>query len=213
MKMLSPMRAGRAGAGRRHAAGRRADAGPERRRLDRPVRRAAADGASQGWRCAEEALRHALADAEKCFRGAAPPRHREEKWQTPCASMMLAAAHDAEGLEFLWFGIALRWSLKSGVHSQSIGETIESAPRKRSARARSRREKNLPAAGRAPAGNSSASCAPPAIASIAAVIGCSVPMRAPPPMSRAGCVKVAPGALLLLASRWLSGAGERLWRL
>ena len=41
-----------AGAGWRHAAGSIAAAGPQRRGLDRAIRRAAADGASEGWRCA-----------------------------------------------------------------------------------------------------------------------------------------------------------------
>src|ERR1700739_3691262 len=47
-------------------------------------------------------LRFALADTEKTF--TALRRHPvQEKWQTPCASMMLAAEVD-EGMEFLWFG-------------------------------------------------------------------------------------------------------------
>jgi serine/threonine protein phosphatase PrpC len=51
---------------------------------------------------ARKALRAALADSQKSFEALRrmPP---EEKWQTPCASMMLAVRGEA-GLEFLWFG-------------------------------------------------------------------------------------------------------------
>lgn len=49
-----------------------------------------------------KALRGALADAEKSF-NALRLRDQEDVWQTPAASMMLAAETD-EGVEFLWFG-------------------------------------------------------------------------------------------------------------
>jgi serine/threonine protein phosphatase PrpC len=48
------------------------------------------------------ALSHALEDAEKSFQ--ALSRHPiREKWQTPCASLILAAEAEG-GLECLWFG-------------------------------------------------------------------------------------------------------------
>lgn len=52
----------------------------------------------------DQALKHALQDAEKSFEGLrrAPMR---EKWQTPCASLMLVVEPGREGeIEFLWFG-------------------------------------------------------------------------------------------------------------
>ena len=51
---------------------------------------------------ARKALRSALVDAQKSFEALRrmPP---QDVWQTPCASMMLAAQGD-DGLEFLWFG-------------------------------------------------------------------------------------------------------------
>lgn len=49
-----------------------------------------------------DALAHALADAEKSF-SALSRRAIREKWELPCASMILAAESDA-GLECLWFG-------------------------------------------------------------------------------------------------------------
>jgi hypothetical protein len=50
----------------------------------------------------KDALAHTLADAAKSFE--ALRRHPvREKWQTPCASLMLAVENPA-GLECLWFG-------------------------------------------------------------------------------------------------------------
>jgi len=51
---------------------------------------------------ARKALRAALADSQKSFE-ALRRRPPEEKWQTPCASMMLAVRGET-GVEFLWFG-------------------------------------------------------------------------------------------------------------
>jgi len=68
-----------------------------------------------------EALRHALADTEKSF--IALRRHPvQEKWQTPCASMMLAA-ETGQGLEFLWFGDCAALIAEKGDVS-IIGETL-----------------------------------------------------------------------------------------
>ena len=50
----------------------------------------------------EKALAHALTDAEKSFT-ALRRRPVREKWETPCASMMLAVENTG-ALEFLWFG-------------------------------------------------------------------------------------------------------------
>ena len=51
---------------------------------------------------ARKALRAALADSQKSFE-ALRRRPPVEKWQTPCASMMLAVRCET-GVEFLWFG-------------------------------------------------------------------------------------------------------------
>lgn len=54
-----------------------------------------------------EALEHALFEAEKSFAGLARAAIRE-KWQTPCASLMLVAepgpGRRGSKIEFLWFG-------------------------------------------------------------------------------------------------------------
>lgn len=96
----------------------------------------------------QEALKHALADAEKSFAGLARESIRE-KWQTPCASMMLVCAPlrpshlsgatgtsptsaDARGgggpesrrIEFLWFGDCAAIVEQSGM-IETVGETLE----------------------------------------------------------------------------------------
>ncbi len=50
----------------------------------------------------EDALTHALDDARKSFEGLS--RHPvKEKWQTPCAAMMMVWSRRMRP-EFLWFG-------------------------------------------------------------------------------------------------------------
>jgi serine/threonine protein phosphatase PrpC len=68
------------------------------------------------------ALTHALEDAEKSFN--ALKRHPiREKWQTPCASMFLAAESKA-GLECLWFGDCSALLLHDGA-CRIIGEAFD----------------------------------------------------------------------------------------
>jgi serine/threonine protein phosphatase PrpC len=75
-----------------------------------------------------DALAHALADAEKSFAGLSR-KPVQEKWQTPCAAMMLAAETE-KGMEFLWYGdCAALVSRDSAV--TMIGEAM--AARKREA--------------------------------------------------------------------------------
>src|SRR5580704_2590419 len=50
----------------------------------------------------DEALLHALEDARKSFEGLSR-NPIKEKWQTPCAAMMLAV-EQGDGTKFLWFG-------------------------------------------------------------------------------------------------------------
>ena len=69
-----------------------------------------------------DALENTLADAAKSFE--ALRRHPvREKWQTPCASLMLAAQH-AAGLQFLWFGDCTAL-LQHGDHCAIIGDAFE----------------------------------------------------------------------------------------
>ena len=95
---------------------------------------------------ARKALRDALADAQKSFE--ALRRHPpEEKWQTPCASMILAVPGDSE-VEFLWFGDCAALVKQGDAAVTVVGETFD----KRAAEAERARalakEKNLsPAAG------------------------------------------------------------------
>lgn len=93
---------------------------------------------------ARKALRGALADAQKSFEALRrmPPL---EKWQTPCASMMLAVPGE-EGVEFLWFGDCAALIKAGDAAVTVIGESFD----KRAAEAQRAktlaREKNLPPA-------------------------------------------------------------------
>lgn len=98
----------------------------------------------------QDALRHALADAEKSFAGLTREPIRE-KWQTPCASMMLvslgrdlspprvrstlagempvAGSRASEGqrgqeVQFLWFGDCAAIVEQDG-QIEAVGETLE----------------------------------------------------------------------------------------
>jgi serine/threonine protein phosphatase PrpC len=61
----------------------------------------------------KDALTHALQDAEKSFRALAR-RPVREKWETPCASMMMVTQAQARNVEFLWFGDCTALVLKDG---------------------------------------------------------------------------------------------------
>jgi len=78
----------------------------------------------------QDALRYALADAEKSFKGLCrrPPK---EKYEIPFASMMFVSAEES-GFEALWFGdcAALVWRPDEGV--EIVGEAFD----KRAAEAR-----------------------------------------------------------------------------
>lgn len=75
----------------------------------------------------QEVLKHALADAEKSFTGLAREPIRE-KWQTPCASLMLAAERNGDSkkseIEFLWFGDCAA-IVDNGGTFETVGETLE----------------------------------------------------------------------------------------
>ena len=72
---------------------------------------------------ARKALRDALADAQKSFE-ALRRRPPEEKWQTPCASMMLAVPGDSE-VEFLWFGDCAALVKQDDAAVTVVGETFD----------------------------------------------------------------------------------------
>jgi len=78
----------------------------------------------------KDALRHALADAEKSYRGLRkrPPK---ENYEIPFASMMFAAA-DEGGFEALWFGDCAALVLRPDVPLEIVGEAFD----KRAAEAR-----------------------------------------------------------------------------
>jgi len=72
---------------------------------------------------ARKALRAALADTQKSFE--ALRRHPpEERWQTPCASMMLAVQAEA-GLEFLWYGDCAALVRQEDAAVTVVGETFD----------------------------------------------------------------------------------------
>ncbi len=78
----------------------------------------------------EDALRHALADAEKSYCGLRrrPPK---ETYEIPFASMMFAAANGG-GFEALWFGDCAALVLRPGEAVEIVGEAFD----KRAAEAR-----------------------------------------------------------------------------
>ena len=69
-----------------------------------------------------DALAHALGDAEKSF-AALARRPVRERWEIPCASMILAAQTGAE-LEFLWFGDCTALVLQ-GAKCEIIGDAFD----------------------------------------------------------------------------------------
>jgi serine/threonine protein phosphatase PrpC len=93
----------------------------------------------------EDALRHALQDAEKSFAGLqrAPVR---EKWQTPCASMMMAVQlrRDRRGsqIEFLSFGDCTALIEQDG-KIEIVGDAIAKRRAEAGRARRAAKDKNL----------------------------------------------------------------------
>jgi hypothetical protein len=77
----------------------------------------------QGGEGARKALRSALTDAQKSFEALRrmPP---QDVWQTPCASMMLAAQGDGD-VEFLWFGDCAALVRQADGPVQIVGEGFD----------------------------------------------------------------------------------------
>ncbi len=90
-----------------------------------------------------EALAHALGDAEKSF-AALSRRPLREKWETPCASMMLAVQSGVD-LEFLWFGDCTALLLKNET-CEIIGDGFDKRGQEAERARRVAKEKNLPPA-------------------------------------------------------------------
>lgn len=115
----------------------------------------------------DQALKHALQDAEKSFAGLSRQPIRE-KWQTPCASLMLAfcdplrpshlagatatspSSADARGgggprprfVQFLWFGDCAALIEQDGA-VEIIGDTIKKRGEEAARARKAAREKNL----------------------------------------------------------------------
>jgi serine/threonine protein phosphatase PrpC len=87
-----------------------------------------------------DALAHTLADAAKSF-AALRRRPVREKWETPCASLMLAAEGDA-GLECLWFGDCTAL-IQQGDACDIIGDAFDRRGQEADSARRMAREKNL----------------------------------------------------------------------
>lgn len=87
-----------------------------------------------------DALAHALADAAKSFE-ALRRRPVREKWETPCASMMLAVEND-KGLDCFWFGDCTALLLKSDA-CDIIGDGFERRGAEAERARKIAKEKNL----------------------------------------------------------------------
>ena len=87
-----------------------------------------------------EALALALGDAEKSFHALAR-RPVREKWETPCASMMMAVGN-ATGLECLWFGDCTALLLIDG-KCEIIGDGFDKRGQEAERARQIVREKNL----------------------------------------------------------------------
>jgi hypothetical protein len=94
----------------------------------------------------EDALKHALQDAEKSFAGLQRGPVRE-KWQLPCASMMLAVelGRDRRGsqIEFLSFGDCTALIAQDG-KVEIVGEAITKRRAEAGRAKRAAKDKNLP---------------------------------------------------------------------
>jgi hypothetical protein len=89
---------------------------------------------------ARKALRAALADTQKSFEALRrmPP---QEMWQTPCASMM-AVVEAEEGLEFLWFGDCAGLVQQGDAAVTIIGDTFDKRAAEAGRAAKVAKEKN-----------------------------------------------------------------------
>jgi Protein phosphatase 2C len=95
---------------------------------------------------AEDALRHALADAEKSF-VALRRRAPSEQWEMPVSSMALAF-EARQGFDFLWFGDCAALLKRPGEPVEVLGDSFASKSRESERAARLAKEKGIaPASG------------------------------------------------------------------
>ena len=87
------------------------------------------------------ALRHTLADAERSFAGLRR-RAPTERYELPCASMMLAVPND-EGFDALWYGDCSALVLRPGGDSEVVGIAMLARVSESQNAARLMAEKNL----------------------------------------------------------------------
>jgi serine/threonine protein phosphatase PrpC len=94
-----------------------------------------------------KALRAALVDTQKSFEALRrmPP---QDVWQTPCASMMLAAQAEG-GLEFLWFGDCAALLKQGDGAVQIVGETLDTRAAEAGRAQKLSQEKGQPSTDRA----------------------------------------------------------------
>ena len=92
----------------------------------------------------QEALKHALEDAARSFIGLSREAIRE-KWQTPCASMMLTVETEKKQFEFLWFGDCAALVEHEG-RVALVGEALEKRKEEAERARRIAKEKNISAA-------------------------------------------------------------------
>jgi hypothetical protein len=91
---------------------------------------------------AQDALTHALKDAEKSF-AALGRRLPREKWETPCASMMLVCCGpDRASAEFLWFGDCTAL-VSSGDEFHVVGDAFDRRGQEAARARKVAKEKNL----------------------------------------------------------------------
>jgi hypothetical protein len=88
----------------------------------------------------DRALKHALQDAEKSFAGLSRQPIRE-RWQTPCASMILAS-HTGPKMEFRWFGDCAALIEQDG-RIEIVGDTIKKRGEEAARAHKAALEKNL----------------------------------------------------------------------
>ena len=94
----------------------------------------------------QDALRHALEDAEKSFAGLRR-RAPKEKWEIPTASMMFVS-ETAEGFEARWFGDCAALVKRPDTAIEVVGEAFDKRARESQRVARISKERNLaPTAG------------------------------------------------------------------
>ena len=89
----------------------------------------------------KDALRYALADAEKSFK-ALRRREPDEQWEMPFASM--AFAFEApDGFDFLWYGDCAGLLQRPGETVEMLGESLAAKAREASSAAKIAKEMNL----------------------------------------------------------------------